>query len=329
MQYEHVVSSRIDYYLNDLHLSTRGSVRDRADRLDAYFRSKDGKDGEILVCDVCDGHSPAHFDDCPYCGESGIDSTRTKPISDIDPDTGIQYKTVYYIDDLDRLQREIEITKRTVAFGLHRLGKLFGLVRKNALWRLRRRREKTGEQLYNAFTRWIENETTFSFSSVQRLISLAGRVNKDQYCNVLLPELLAVVRTWELKKRLGLKNFTFKGSNVDRREVRPILRYTEDDGYHIEEKNDEDEDEESIGTPLNQRYKLPIRPENRMERVDLNIGISRVPMWKRTQPDARAEVLRDDPWLELKLNESVSLFVRIVRTPEGKLEAMCETKRTN
>jgi hypothetical protein len=67
-----------------------------------------------------------------------------------------------------------------------------------------------------------------------------------------------------------------------------------------------------------------------MERVDLNIGLSRIPLKKRTKPEEQARTLDDDPWLELQLNEAVSLFVRIASTFDGKLEAICETKcKTN
>ena len=85
--------------------------------------------------------------------------------------------------------------------------------------------------------------------------------------------------------------------------------------------------EVNIRTPIQRRFTRPVRPENRMERVDLNIGMSRVTMWKRGQLGTPARVLEDDPWFELPFNESIKLEVRLIRGPDGSLEAICETKR--
>jgi hypothetical protein len=345
MQYEHVKPEAIDKYLESLNLSTRGNPRDRADRLDAYFRAQHEKGVDVLVCDVCDGHSPAELNDCPYCGESGVDFTRTKPISDVDDDTGIQDKTVYYIEDLDRIQRELYRGKRAVSDILYRLGKLLAEVRGKALWRLRRKRTYPNGPVYQKFTEWVDREGHFSVPSADRLIKMTGRVSQREFQS-LVTEIPACIRTWDLKKRAGLDDIDFSGVALGGMRGKPILRHNDEDGFHIEiyEESPDgkisvelDQDDGSteivcipealIRTPVQRRFTRPVRPENRMERVDLNIGMSRVTMWKRGHRGTPARVLDDDPWFELPLNEAVKLEVRLIRGPDGALEAICETKR--
>jgi hypothetical protein len=319
-------------------------MRECAERLDAYFRARIGGEKEILVCDVCDGHSPSDFSDCPFCGESGVDFTRTKPISEVD---GVQEKTVYYTDDLDRMQREIYRDKRAIGRALYRVGKILAAVRRNALWRLRRDRV-TKKQDYHSFQEWVESEGYFSYASAARLIAIVARTTAEQCCEDIMTELPACVRTWDLKKRLGVLGVKFCGvDKAPKPHLQPILRYTEEDGHHIEifeESADgkvsvelEQEDgtteivripEVLIRTPVQRRPFRPVRPENRMERVDLNIGLSRVKFWRR-QGDKPARELADDPWFELPLNETLKLLVRVIKNPAGELEAICETKRTS
>ena len=210
MQYEHIRPENIDRCLESLNLSTRGNPRDRADRLDAYFCAQYEKGVDVLVCDVCDGHSPAKLDDCPYCGESGPDFTRTKPISDVDEDTGIQNKTVYYIEDLDRIQRELDRGKRAGSDTLYRLGKLLAEVRGKALWRLRRKRTYPNGPVYKKFTDWVEREGHFSASSADRLIKMTGRFSQAEF-HAIMTEIPACIRTWDLKNRTGLDDVDFSG----------------------------------------------------------------------------------------------------------------------
>jgi hypothetical protein len=254
------------------------------------------------------------------------------------------------MEDLDHIQIEISKCKDQVARALYRAGKLLAAVRWNKLWRLRRHRNHpAAERVYDSFREWLAKEGYFSYGSADRLIKLSERISANEF-RQLTTELVASIRTWDLKKRVPeIKDIDFSKISQEKSSGKPVLRYNNHDGFHMEvyeESPDgkisvelEQEDgtieivrmeEEHFRTPTMRRFMRPPRPENKMVRVDLNLGMSRVKLWKRPSGGngkVSAGELEDDPWFELPLSAAVKLEVRIIRGTDGALEAICQTKR--
>lgn len=317
--------------ISDFNLPREGTNRDRIDRLDSYFRSLQDTGETVLQCDICGFHSTDRYDICPFCG-----TDEEHPFVEIREE--IQQKKLYFEEDLDALMDRL--ARALPGMGVfYRIGKLLEEICRKKLWMLRR--TSTGARVYDSFKKWVLAETGFSYMTARRFVRIAETITREQWNRDVAPNLLSEIENHHFKDVFG-------DASPGRSQLgyEPVLRHLEDQGHAIEIKELE-QDEEHLTVRLEQedgtveyvrapkalirrpaRYnKKAVDPKNQTERIDLDMGFNRYRMRCRMQPDEDARSLSDDPWFEIPLSGTVSIVVRIVKTPSGRLDAFCEVKK--
>lgn len=316
------VRNRVKQYA----LDSSGQNRDRIDRLESHFTSSGA---EVLRCDRCGFSSTDSFELCPFCGADD-----NQPFTVVED--GVQQKSLYFEDDLDRMiNRAIKLSGDLRSYFY--IGKILSEIKRKGLFRLRR--TSTGARVYVRFGTWLRKETPFDRQSAARMIHLAETLTPATWDH-FAPNIIGMIRAHGFQKYFGKREQPQLNFN-------PVLRYLEDQGHAVELLPKEGDDgkittrlkqedgtvekvripKELIRKPSSYRRKEVV-PENRMERVDLDVGLNRYTLRSRVHPEKEAFSLDDDPWVEIPLSIFISLVVHIVKSPSGKLSLFCEVKKT-
>ncbi len=315
----------LNKYLKRYKLETKGSVSEKALRLDAYFREIRGSIEDIVQCETCGGFSDATLPECPYCGDNEPvvygdakkkESNDTqKPATEggndaAEIDIADQTQIVFTEEDLDLSVDRVNKHARLTALEILKLGRAFKHIHDKQLWKLRT--DEHGKQKYLTFKSFCAAELTRSFKYVYMLMHVAENYTEEQI------------------KDFGISKLAI-GLQIPREQREKFLEDGRDETQRsLSQRAREMRDElENKDVP-----KLPPPPPDKSVTVAMIMGAQTLPMWRRpTKPgkvSARtvpAKKLEDSPWTKLQLENNVMLYIRMTRNKNGELEAIVEARR--
>jgi hypothetical protein len=276
--------------------------------------------GEPLMhCDVCGGHSPKEFSECPFCGV-GEDPPATAMVVA----KGAHVAEVVSSEDaakllgpgerqLDEAVARINEAKILTAVGYFQLCKEIEIVVQSQLYKARRDAE--GRPKYKTFAEFAELELKMSKGHAWSMAQIPSRYSIEQVkiigrnkCELLLtapkekhPELVDAALKGESTRKLTAK---VRELNLGRPKKGGAPQKTE--------KIAERKDELTLALIVGKKHVLPCFKPGKV---------------KEGEKPEPAKKVDDQPWAFRDLPNGIREIFRVAKFPSGQLKILIEAKR--
>jgi hypothetical protein len=336
---------RVTEHLVQLGLNTHGNLKERSDRLEAFYQEQHSARGiELAICDGCDRHSDGALHACPFCG----DSEPVQPYPDgIIPTTPTKMKySLYKVGHLDDAVESIRQSVKVAQSKVYEAAKTLQLIKEEQLWRFRL--DEHGKLKYKDFYAFTRAELGISKSYACRIIRVVSEYNPSDIKRFGVNRLDVSLRLPE-KRRPKFLNEAERISatgpeladlarQMNEQDETPGRPNAETVGNVEDVVNEYNQQKTHDSPPATEDEPAKSKvPTVKTKLVSMPLGISTLPMHKRSTDAAKygaavgaptdpAKSISDMPWCRVWLDKTTVMYVRLGQNTTGEIEATLEIR---